>query len=112
MVGISTHASDKVKKMAQMLRKRMVGRPAMTVGATSVIIRGACFFTQETQKCIPQDNIPIIERSFRKSIALFEAHFATDRLYLLGSRPSVADFSVAGQLYELLTVSLASGFRI
>jgi glutathione S-transferase len=45
---------------------------------------------------------PVIEDSFRHVLALLEPHLG-DRPYLLGSRPSLADFGLWGQLYEAAT---------
>lgn len=45
---------------------------------------------------------PVIEASFARTLRLLEAHLAT-RPYLLGRRPSMADFGLWGQLYETAT---------
>jgi len=45
---------------------------------------------------------PTIEASFKRALALLEAHFQT-RLYVLGARPAMADFGLWGQLYEAAT---------
>lgn len=45
---------------------------------------------------------PVIEASFKRALALIEAHLQT-RPYLLGARPAMADFGLWGQLYELAT---------
>jgi len=45
---------------------------------------------------------PLIEASFKRALALLEAHLAT-RPYLLGGRPAMADFGLWGQLYEAAT---------
>ncbi|MBX9944603.1 MAG: glutathione S-transferase family protein [Reyranella sp.] len=45
---------------------------------------------------------PLIEASFRRTIALLDAHLAT-RPFLLGGRPAFADFGLWGQLYEAAT---------
>ena len=45
---------------------------------------------------------PTIEGSFKRAVALLEAHLA-DRVYVLGGRPAMADFGLWGQLYELAT---------
>ncbi|MBN9514941.1 MAG: glutathione S-transferase family protein [Alphaproteobacteria bacterium] len=45
---------------------------------------------------------PLIEASFKKAAALLDAHLAT-RPYVLGARPSMADFGLWGQLYEAAT---------
>lgn len=42
---------------------------------------------------------PLLERSFADGLALLERHLA-GRPFLLGSRPSFADFGVAAQIYE------------
>lgn len=45
---------------------------------------------------------PLIEASFKRALALLEAHLAA-RPYLLGGRPAMADFGLWGQLYEAAT---------
>jgi len=45
---------------------------------------------------------PVIEASFKRALALIEAHLQT-RSYMLGGRPSMADFGLWGQLYEAAT---------
>jgi glutathione S-transferase len=45
---------------------------------------------------------PLIERSFRRFADLLEAHLR-ERPYIFGRRPSLADFGVFGQVYELLS---------
>jgi glutathione S-transferase len=40
---------------------------------------------------------PVIEDSYRRFLRLFDAHLQTSR-FLFGSRPSAADFAMAGQL--------------
>ena len=45
---------------------------------------------------------PVIEGSFRRALALLEAHLAS-RPYLLGGRPALADFGLWAQLYEAAT---------
>jgi glutathione S-transferase len=45
---------------------------------------------------------PTIEGSFKHALALIETHLQT-RPYMLGARPSMADFGLWGQLYEMAT---------
>ena len=45
---------------------------------------------------------PTIEASFKRALALVEAHLQA-RPYLLGARPAMADFGLWGQLYEAAT---------
>jgi len=45
---------------------------------------------------------PLIESSFKRALALLDAHLAS-RPYLLGGRPALADFGLWGQLYEAAT---------
>jgi glutathione S-transferase len=48
------------------------------------------------------ETAPVIEQSFARVIALLDAHLAS-RSYVLGSRPSLADFGLAAQLAQLLS---------
>jgi glutathione S-transferase len=45
---------------------------------------------------------PVIEASFKRALAILEAHLQT-RPYLLGGRPAMADFGLWGQFYEAAT---------
>jgi glutathione S-transferase len=45
---------------------------------------------------------PLIEASFKRVLEILDAHLAS-RPYLLGGRPSMADFGLWGQLYEAAT---------
>ncbi|HTG25953.1 MAG TPA: glutathione S-transferase family protein [Reyranella sp.] len=45
---------------------------------------------------------PTIEASFKRALALLEAHLQT-RPYMLGGRPAMADLGLWGQLYEAAT---------
>jgi glutathione S-transferase len=45
---------------------------------------------------------PLIEASFKRVLGLLDKHLAS-RSYLLGGRPSLADFGLWGQLYEAAT---------
>lgn len=45
---------------------------------------------------------PLIEASFKRALGLLEAHLA-NRTYVMGGRPSMADFGLWGQLYEAAT---------
>ena len=45
---------------------------------------------------------PLIEASFKRVLGLLDKHLAS-RPYLLGGRPSLADFGLWGQLYEAAT---------
>tara|TARA_R110002167_G_scaffold61386_1_gene173186 strand:+ start:106 stop:1137 length:1032 start_codon:yes stop_codon:yes gene_type:complete len=51
--------------------------------------------------CTPQ-NAPVIEDSYRRILALLESHVGLHD-YLFGSRPSLADFGLFGQLKTLAT---------
>ena len=46
------------------------------------------------------ENRPLIEETFRELVGLLEAH-VTERHFLFGSRPSVADLGLYGQLSQL-----------
>jgi glutathione S-transferase len=45
---------------------------------------------------------PVIEASFKRALALLEAHLQA-RPYLFGGRPAMADFGLWGQFYEAAT---------
>lgn len=45
---------------------------------------------------------PAIEASFKRALAILDAHLAA-RPYLLGGRPAMADFGLWGQFYEAAT---------
>jgi len=47
-----------------------------------------------------QDNAPLLEKSFARLLDLLRPLFAMER-FLFGSRPSVADFALYGQLHTL-----------
>jgi len=71
---------EALAKAAQAIRERQVGRMPL-VG------------------CTPQ-NKPIIEQSFHELLAILDTFAARDE-YLLGTRPSLADFGLFGQLKTL-----------
>jgi len=71
---------ETVLKAAHVFRERQVGRMAL-VG------------------CTPQ-NAPVIEESTRQILSVFET-LVTERSYLFGGRPSLADFGWFGQLSQL-----------
>jgi glutathione S-transferase len=48
------------------------------------------------------ENKPLLEESYRRILAAFEPHVGMAR-YMLGSRPSLADFAWFGQLSEMAT---------
>lgn len=70
-----------VDQMAQMIMKRMSGR-GFAVGSN-------------------EKTAPLIEQSFKDGIVQLDRHLST-RQFLLGGRPSMADFGIAPQLYEAL----------
>ena len=71
---------DALSKAAQQIRDRQVGRMPL-VG------------------CTPQ-NKPIIQQSFHELLAILDS-FVTRDEYLFGTRPSLADFGLFGQLKTL-----------
>ena len=70
------------QQFAEMFRARQVGRMAL-VGCTA-------------------ENFPLIEASTRAVLAALEAH-VVNRFCLFGTRPSLAEFSIFGQLSQLGT---------
>lgn len=73
---------DRFERRAQAFRDRQVGRMAL-VGCT-------------------QANAPLIEESNRRLLAALDRH-VVDSYYLFGSRPSLAEFSLFGQISQLGT---------
>ena len=73
---------EQSQKFAEMFRARQVGRMAL-VGCTA-------------------ENFPLIEASTRAVLAALEAH-VVERFCLFGTRPSLAEFSIFGQLSQLGT---------
>ena len=73
---------EQSQKFAEMFRARQVGRMAL-VGCTA-------------------ENFPLIEASTRAVLAALEAH-VVNRFCLFGTRPSLAEFSMFGQLSQLGT---------
>ena len=74
------HGRERIARHAAAFRDRQVGRMAL-VGCT-------------------QANAPLVESTADRAMALLDAHVSEER-YLLGSRPSVADFAWLGQLSQL-----------
>ena len=50
---------------------------------------------------VSEELVPMIEHSYEEFLALFDAHLA-DSPYLLGGRPTIADFGFLGPLYAHL----------
>jgi glutathione S-transferase len=77
---LAGHGRDAILGHASRFRDRQVGRMAL-VGCT-------------------QANAPLVEASADRVMALLEAH-VTERHFLFGTRPSLADFGWMGQLSQL-----------
>lgn len=74
-------------------------------GGRDVIERTAAAFAERQIGRMPlvgctEENRPLIEETFRELACLLDAH-VTERHFLFGSRPSVADFGLYGQLSQL-----------
>ncbi|MEH6564403.1 MAG: glutathione S-transferase family protein [Halopseudomonas sp.] len=50
---------------------------------------------------VNEQSVPLIERSFETLLDLLEAHFA-EHAYLLGGRPSIADYGLIGPMFAHL----------
>jgi glutathione S-transferase len=72
--------ADAIAAAAKQFRDRQVGRMAL-VG-------------------VQAENRPVLAECFRRVLEILEAHLA-DAEFLLGSRPSIADFAWYGQLWDL-----------
>jgi glutathione S-transferase len=72
--------AEELRERSRTFRERQVGRLEL-VGSTSI-------------------TGPVIERTYRRLLGLLEAHLAA-RPFLLGARPSAADFAFYGQLSQL-----------
>jgi glutathione S-transferase len=77
---LSGSGVEAINEFADNFRDRQTGRMAM-VGCTA-------------------ENAPIIEASAQRLFAILEAHVPSQR-YLFGTRPSLADFSLYGQLSQM-----------
>jgi len=73
---------DNIAKAAASFRERMLDR-GFTVGSN-------------------QKTAPIIEQSYLDTIMLLDAHLAR-RSFIFGRQPTLADFGLAGQLYQCFT---------
>jgi len=77
-------------------------------GATAEALGGACEMIR--QRMVPRLSFvgssaqtkDLIEGSFRRQLAILEAHLARRR-YLFGDRPALADFGLFAQLYQCST---------
>lgn len=77
---------EELDGLAEMFKQRMMGR-GFTVGSNEITAK-------------------IIEESYIQTITMMDKHLAT-REYILGSRPSMADFGLAGQLGQCLNDATA-----
>jgi glutathione S-transferase len=82
MLGVSAQSTLAVAQLRAAVAERMVPRISF-VGSNA------------TTK-------PVIESSFKHALGLLEAHLVS-RPYVMGGRPSMADFGLWGQLYEAAT---------
>jgi glutathione S-transferase len=80
---------------------------ALVVGADDATRDAVFAFASERMRSataafgVTEDLIPEIERSYEEFLALFDAHLAGSP-YLLGGRPTIADFGFMGPLYAHL----------
>lgn len=79
-----TIPDDLAAKIASGIRGRQVGRLSV-VGSTAT-------------------TGPIIEEFYKEFLMALEAHLAAGHFFLLGSRPSAADFAVLGQLHPMIAL--------
>lgn len=55
---------------------------------------------------------PIIERSLERVCGLLEAHLHAGHDFLLGSRPSAADFALFGQLHPMISLDVETSRKV
>jgi len=55
---------------------------------------------------------PVIERSFERVCTLLEAHLHAGHDFLLGSRPSAADFALFGQLHPMIALDVETSRKV
>ena len=55
---------------------------------------------------------PIIEQCFERLCKLLEKHFESGYDFLLGSRPSAADFALYGQLHPMISLDIETSQRV
>ncbi len=77
----------------------MLGKGRDTILAAAAAFRDRQVGRMALVGCTPQ-NAALIEECTRRVLALLEAH-VTEEPYLLGTRPSLADFAWMGQLSQL-----------
>jgi glutathione S-transferase len=75
-----------------------------TIGARQVGRLGIVGSNEETG--------PIIEKCFERLCALLESHFESGHAFLLGSRPSAADFALYGQLHPMISMDPETSSRV
>ena len=88
-MSLEPNSTESSREKENEVKSRMVGRRAF-VGSSP-------------------DTAPLIGNYRNSLIAALETHFA-DRLYLLGGRPSLGDFGIASEIYELSSDPTGSGF--
>lgn len=95
------YAADRAFAQAWVVGERMIGAPADKRRAAMIAFNDRQVGRMAMVGCTEQ-NRPIIEASYAKILEILEHHVLT-LPFLFGSRPSLADFGLFGQLVILAT---------